>query len=103
MASNFNFNFIIDTINKFIGGGSNNSDKETINAQLENSKTVYDSIYLQLVLFFIATIILIAIIFVINISGTISIISIIIFIVILLFLFKFLKFDIFTFLKNFSI
>lgn len=102
MESNFNLNFIFDTIKKFFGGG-NDYDKETIDAQLENSKTVYDSVYLQLTLFFIATILLIIIIFIINIAGTISIIPIIILIVLLLFLMKFLKFDIFTFLKNFSI
>ena len=78
-------------------------DNRLIIDQLNNSKTVYNSVHLQFIFYFIATCILVGFIFIINMSGNLSIFIIILLLIILFLIFKFLRFNIFNFLTNFKI
>lgn len=75
---------------------------EIVDAQLDNSERVYNSIQLQFVLFFISTLILIGFIFIINISGNLSIFVVILLLIFLLLVFTFLRFNIIRFISNFA-
>ena len=58
---------------------------EIVDAQLDNSERVYNSIQLQFVLFFISTLILIGFIFIINMSGDLSIFVVILLLILFIF------------------
>ena len=76
---------------------------EIVDAQLENSERVYNSVHIQFVLFFIATLILVGFVFIINASGNLSIFVVIILLIILFLIFKFLRFNIVNFISNFRL
>lgn len=80
-----------------------NNSNEIIDAQLENSEKIYNSIHIQFILYFISTLILIAFIFIINSSGNLSIFVVIILLIFLFLIFKFLRFNIINFVSNFKI
>lgn len=74
---------------------------EIVDAQLDNSERIYNSIQLQFVLFFISTLILIGFIFIINMSGDLSIFVVIVLLIFLFLVFIFLRFNIMNFISNF--
>ena len=74
---------------------------EIVDAQLDNSETIYSSIHLQFILFFISTLILIGFVFIINASGDLSIFVVILLLLFLFLVFKFLRFNIINFISNF--
>ncbi len=74
---------------------------EIVDAQLDNSERIYNSIQLQFVLFFISTLILIGFIFIINMSGDLSIFVVILLLIFLFLVFRFLRFNIMNFISNF--
>lgn len=76
---------------------------EIVDAQLENSERVYNSVHVQFVLFFIATLILLGFVFIINASGNLSIFVVIILLIVLFLIFKFLRFNIVNFISNFRL
>ena len=76
---------------------------EIVDAQLENSERVYNSVHIQFVLFFIATLILVGFVFIINASGNLSIFVVIILLIVLFLIFKFLRFNIVNFISNFRL
>lgn len=76
---------------------------EIIDAQVENSETVYNSVHIQFILFFIATLILVGFVFIINVSGNLSIFVVIILAIVLFLIFKFLRFNIVNFISNFTL
>lgn len=82
---------------------NHDSLNEIVDAQLENSETAYNSIHIQFVLFFIATLILVGFVFIINASGNLSIFVVIILVILLFLIFKFLRFNIINFISNFTL
>lgn len=79
------------------------NNNKTINAQLSNSKKVYDSNKLQVILYIIATLILLGSIVMIYMSNELSVLMVLIFIITILLVIKFLKFNIINFIMNFKI
>ena len=88
--------------NEYKNEYENEYENEIVDAQLENSKKTYNSIYLQFILFLISTLILIFFVFVINSSGNLSIFVVILLLIILFLIFKYLRFNIITFISNFK-
>ena len=80
----------------------NNKFNELEKAQVHYTKKVFNSNRLQLILFFIATIVLIGMILAINASGNLSFVIIIILVIIIFIIFKFLKFDMINYILNFK-